>query len=201
MKKFIAFFLLYSICLFGKSKLPIVGDISPYIKLKKTVKLSDITDNKTDYAILEAKDGISVLISQPAFKHITLESKNDIWESKTDILPTTCNLNDLREIILFKPNLISRITIIDGDKLTKFSAFDFYFTNFKKLGSSSKNGFYITKLKKIGKPVFNYRKAKITLMNNSEKIIADEEISKIFVKNGKFFYQKNQIKQIKVLEK
>jgi hypothetical protein len=201
MKKLIVIFLFYSICLFGENNLPIVGNIIHYYSLNKSMNLSKIKDNDADYAIIEAKDGTSVLISQPSFQFVQLEKVRDIWKSRTNILPITCNLNNLNRIILFKPDCENNIEILDKDNSQKMTAFDAYFVNFKKLGSSQKNGFSIVKLKKKSNSIFDYKKAELVFADKSKKNLIKKEIAKITIKDGKFYYQKQQIKQIRILEK
>ena len=201
MKKLIVIFIFYSISLFGENNLPIVGNINHYYSLNKSINLSKIKDNDADYAIIEAKDGTSVLISQPSFDFVNLNFQNDIWKSKTKILPITCNLNNLNRIILFKPDCENNIEILEKNNSQKITAFDAYFANFKNLCSSQKNGFSIVKLKKKSNSIFNYQKAEIIFADKSKKNLIKSKISKITIKDGKFYYQKHQIKKIQILEK
>ncbi|MDP8267638.1 MAG: hypothetical protein P9L97_02805 [Candidatus Tenebribacter davisii] len=124
----------------SSNNLSITGNVKEGTEIIKAGRLGNILKDISPaikYTILIGSDGTAALITSRSFPEIMIIKENGKWNSKTEKLPTVCNIKNIEEICVYtktssKENRFSK----------RLDEFDF-------LGQSSKNGFYSRKYKEL----------------------------------------------------
>jgi hypothetical protein len=144
-KKF--FYLLITILLLtdcSRSGYFLTGNISEELSVSYSGVLTEILED-AEYALLIGSDGTAVFLSENSFPEITIHKVNGKWNCSTEILPTVCNIRNLKEICIFKSYSSKKITIENED----LHPFAVRMRDFEFLGESQKNGHTVRKYREI----------------------------------------------------
>ena len=120
------------------------GNINETLSVSQEGVLSEILQD-AEYALLIGSDGTAVFLYQNSFPEITINKENGKWNCSTEILPTVCNIRNLKEICIFKSFFGKKIKV-KNENLHPFAA---RMRDFEFLGESQKNGHTVRKYREI----------------------------------------------------
>ena len=137
-KKVLLFSFVLSLFACAPNDLIFTGDIESGTVISSEGRFDEILINlapSAKYALLIGSDGIAALITSRSFSEIYIQKDKNGWNSKTDNLPTVCNIRNLKEICIYSRT---------SNEINNFSE---RMNDFEFLGQSCKNGYYVRKYK------------------------------------------------------
>ena len=82
----------------------LTGNVEKEIKLTTIGSLDEViaaAGVKAEYALVVASDGTSFLLSEQSFSLIEISKVQNEFNTRSDLLPPVCNLNNISEIIVY----------------------------------------------------------------------------------------------------
>ena len=142
----VIYLILAGVFLFGcsQSQIKISGNLDQKTHLNQTGNLAEILSDKdieAEYLLLIAADGTAVFLSERSLGEIRISKSGKTFNSRSDVLPPVCSLNDLKEICIY----FSNYPLTDHQ-----TPFSLRMQDFRFLGESSQSGHYVRKYKLKG---------------------------------------------------